>query len=200
MGQSLDFIGSFIVAGIVTVIVFSLNASMNQTAYMRTSEQISQDAATNAMNILQYDLYKAGYRVTTGEKIFAAESLKVSFAADLNNNGTPLTVIYTVGATAQLTATKNITDRPLFRTVGTNASVNIVQGMTDCSFAYYDTGGYAMSYSSLNAAKRALIRGIAIRLTVEPANPVDTAYLKSPEPVVPVKISKTIWPKNLGVW
>jgi hypothetical protein len=193
MGQFLDYIGSLLVAGIVTIIVFSLNASMTRTAFTRTSEQISQDAATNMMQILQYDFYKAGYRVTTGQKIMAAESLRVSFAADLSNSGTPATVTYAVGNPSELTTTSNTKDRPLFRTVNSNPSLNIIQGLTNCIFAYYDTGGHKMSYSSMDSVKRTVIRGIAITLTVEPSNPIDTTY-------VPVKISKDIWPKNLGVW
>jgi hypothetical protein len=145
------------------------------------------------MEIVENDFYKIGYRVTTGQKIMAAESLMVSFAADLNNSGTPATVTYAVGDTSQLTVTSNINDRPLYRTVDSNPSVNTIQGLTKCSFAYYDTGGHKMSYSSLDSAKRAVIRGIAVTLTVEPSNPIDTTY-------IPVKMSKTIWPKNLGVW
>jgi hypothetical protein len=193
MGTFLDYIGSLLVAGIITIIVFSLNANMTRTAYTRTNEQISQDAATNMLRILQTDFYKAGYRVTTGEKITVAEALRVSFVADLDNVGTPATITYAVGDSTQLTVTSNIHDRPLFRTVNSNPSVNIIQGMTNCSFAYYDTGGSKMSYSPMDAAKRALIRGIAVTVTVEPGNPSDTMY-------VPVKMSKTIWPKNLGVW
>jgi hypothetical protein len=194
MADQIDYVGSTIIAGIVAIIVFSLNASTTQTAYTRNAEQISQDAATNMMEILEYDFYKMGYRVTAGEKIMVAESLRISFAADLNNSGTPATVTYTVGDSTQLKVTSHIHDRPLFRTVNSGASANIVQGLTDFSFAYFDTGGHKMSYSSLNtSANRAVIRGITVTLTVELGNPLDTTY-------VPVKMSKQIWPKNLGIW
>ena len=193
MGDHIDYVGSTIIAGIVAIIVFSLNASMTETAYTRNTEQISQDAAINMMEILQYDFYKMGYRVT-GEKIMAAESLRISFAADLNNSGTPATVTYTVGDSTQLKVTSNIHDRPLFRTVNGDASANIVQGLTDFSFAYFDTGGHKMSYSLLaDSAKRAVIRGITVMVTVDLGNPLDTTG-------VPVKMSKQIWPKNLGSW
>lgn len=193
MGQILDYIGSIVLAGIVTLIVFTLNTTMTQTAFTRTSEQMSQDAATNMIEILQYDLYKAGYRVSTGQKITVAESLRISFAADIGNTGTPKTITYAVGTTSQLTITPNANDRPLYRTVNSAASVNIVQGLRSCYFAYYDTGGYKMTYSPMDSAKRSLIRGITITATVEPGNPIDTTYIQA-------KISKAIWPKNLGVW
>jgi hypothetical protein len=193
MGTFIDYIGSLLIAGVITIIVFSLNASMTQTAYTRTNEQISQDAATNMMQILQSDFYKAGYRILSGQQITVAESLRFSFLADLNNVGTSTTIAYAVGTPSQLTVTSNINDRPLFRTLNSNPSVNIIQGMRNCYFAYYDTGGYKMNYSSLDSAHRAMIRGIAVTVTVEPSNPNDTTY-------IPVKMSKTIWPKNLGAW
>lgn len=193
MGTFIDYIGSLVIAGVITIIVFSLNARMTQTAYTRTNEQISQDAATNMLQILQSDFYKAGYRILKGQQITVAESLMFSFVADLNNVGGSTTITYAVGTPSQLTYTSNIKDRPLFRTLNSNPSVNIIQGMTNCVFAYYDTGGYKMNYSSLDSIHRAVIRGIAVTVTVEPSNPNDTMY-------VPVKMSKTIWPKNLGAW
>ena len=193
MGTFIDYIGSLLIAGVITIIVFSLNASMTQTAYTRTNEQISQDAATNMMQILQYDFYKAGYRILQGEKISVAESLRFTFFADLNNVGVSTKIAYSVGDTSQLLVTSNINDRPLFRRLNNNPSVNIVQGMTNCYFAYYDTGGYKMRYSTLDSAHRAVIRGIATTVTVEPGNPNDTTY-------VPIRMTKTIWPKNLGAW
>lgn len=193
MGTFLDYIGSLLIAGVITIIVFSLNSRMTHTAYTRTNEQISQDAATNMMQILQSDLYKAGYRILTGQQITVAESLRVSFAADLGNVGGSTTITYAVGTTSQLTYTSNSKDRPLFRTLNSNPPVNIIQGMTNCYFAYYDTGGYKMNYASLDSTRRKVIRGIAVTVTVEPSNPNDTLY-------VPVRMSKTIWPKNLGAW
>ena len=194
MGSQFDYIGSLIIGGLITVIVFSLNATITRTAFQRNTEQISQDYATNMMEIIENDIYQIGYRISSTTHILVAESLKFSFLGDIDNSGTADSLTYTVGDSTELSRTSNVHDRPLYRKVNNNARQNIILGLTKFKFTYIDTGGYTKSYSSLTTqANRYLIRSIGISLTVEPSDPIDTLF-------VPVSTSRRIQPKNLGGW
>ncbi len=194
MITQLDYVGSLIIAGMISLFVYSLTSNFNEIEYQRNKDLISQEFATNMLDIIENDFYKAGYRVTAGDKILLADSARFSFRSDLGNVGYIDTVLYTLGETTELPATSNIHDRPLYRRINGGSPLNVVLGLTRFKFTYLDTAGHAMSYSSLTAVSaRAAIRAIVMDFTVEPSDPMDTTF-------IPVVMQRQIQPKNLGAW
>lgn len=182
-----------IIGGLVVLTVLTLNASITNSAFERGRDLISQQSAVNLTKLLEYDLYKAGYR-TSGSPLVKAESLAVMFAADLDDTGVPDSIRYTVGTAGDLSGTGNPRDIPLSRAVNANPALNVAPGLVRFFFSYIDTGGNQMRYDSLQFSHhRDVVRLIKVQFTMEPSEPIDTLF-------IPVSVTKVIRPKNLGGW
>lgn len=193
MGSQIDYIGSLIVNGLVILLVLTLNGNVATTSFQRTRDLTSQQSATTMMEILEYDLYKAGYR-TTGVPFLRAESTAIQFTADIDDNGVEDTISYQLGTPSENGLTPNLRDRPLRRRVNSTLAYDIAQGLVEFSFAYFDTGSYRMVYDSLKTeTHRALVRLLEVSFRVEPTDPIDTTY-------IPVQVRKIIRPRNVGGW
>ncbi len=192
MGTQWDYIGSLVIGGIVIVIVLSISNTLT-TTYHRTRDLISQEAALHLVRILEHDLYKIGY-LTPGVPVVEADSTRLRFTLDVDEDGIPDTLGYVLGDTAGLSQTTNPLDKPLYRALNNEEPVGVAIGLVDFSFAYFDTGGIRMEYDSLKAERhRATIRSIEVAFKVEPAEPIDTTY-------IPVVIRRLIRPRNLTLW
>jgi hypothetical protein len=193
MNTSLDNISSMIIGGLIVLTVLTLNANITTSAFERTRDLVSQEAAVNLTKLLEHDLYKLGYR-TSGVPLLRAESLAVKFAADLADDGTPDTILYRVGTADILAGTTNPRDIPLYRSINRGDSINVAPGLVRFFFSYIDTSGNVMRYDSLKSeAYRQVVRLITVRFTVEPSDPLDSLF-------IPVTVTKTVRPKNLGEW
>ena len=189
MQYFLDVVGSFIIGGIILLILVNLNLSSSNSAAENLKNNISQSNLTSTAQIIENDLYKIGYRIT-GEWIVVADSTELKFFADIDNNGIKDSIHYYIGETSQLFSTFNPNDRLLYRVVNneTPKSSNVV---VDFSFSYFDSLGAMLSYTSLkNASSRRKIKTITVNMYVESTEPVEGIY-----PGVAWK--KTIIPKNL---
>ncbi|MCI0564770.1 MAG: hypothetical protein MN733_40405, partial [Nitrososphaera sp.] len=124
MGSTTDLIGSFIIGGLVVLIILSLNYNLSTTAFQRSQDLISQQASVELLQIFENDLYKIGYRASS-IPVLRAESLAVVFLADLDDNGVVDSIRYSVGDSTFFPDTKNIHDRPLFRTLNTGSALNV---------------------------------------------------------------------------
>lgn len=194
MGSAFDYIVSMIVAAGISLIVLTLNANMTQTAFQRNRDMVSQEVAVTLMQILEHDLFKAGYR-TSGSVITRAESLAITFNADLNDDGTPDSIRYDVGSPSSLANSSNPSDRPLYRKVNNESTVDVAFGLVSFYFSYVDTADNVIPYAQLTTqGKRDVVRMIRFYLRVEPADPIDTTNY------VPVEVTKNIVPKNIGGW
>jgi hypothetical protein len=194
MGSMLDYIGSMIVAGGVSLLVLTLNANMTQTSFQRNLDMVSQQSAVKLTEILEHDLYKAGYRIS-GSVITRAESLALSFIADLNDDGRPDSIHYNVGSPSSLANSSNPNDRPFYRKVNGEQMVDVALGLVSFYFSYIDTANRVIPYTELTTqAKRDVIRMIRFSFRVEPADPIDTTNY------VPVQVTKNILPKNIAGW
>ena len=193
MGSTTDLIGSFVIGGLVIVIILSLNYNLSNTTFQRSQDLISQQASVELLNILENDLYKAGYR-TTATPVLLAESLSVAFLADLDDNGTIDSVRYTVGDTTFFLTTTNPHDRPLYRRLNAGSQQNVASGLTEFYFAYRDTAGSVIPYDSLKYVRhRSVVRLITFAFVIEPSDPLDSTF-------IPVTVEKVIHPKNIGGW
>lgn len=189
MNNILDIVGSFIVAGMVILLVITLNLNMNSTSIETIeSSKVQTNTAVNSI-IFDYDLYKIGYRATSN-RITKADSNWIIYKSDYDNNGSLDSIEYKLGPTSDLAATTNQNDRLIYKKINTGSylSMGVVSFL---KIFYYDSVGSQISYASLSSQpNRNLIRTLKLQVTFESS---DSNYAVSQG----TNWTKIIRPKNL---
>ncbi|PIW69806.1 MAG: hypothetical protein COW08_05195 [Ignavibacteriales bacterium CG12_big_fil_rev_8_21_14_0_65_30_8] len=185
----LDLIGSYIIAGAIILMIGKLNIYILNSANESMSSNLRQLTVTTSADIINYDFYKIGYRIT-GDKIVEADEDKIKFYSDIDDNGAADTIYYYTGNVSELSSTPNPSDKLLYRILNNEAPLSS-NAVTDFKLTYYDSSNTEISYGKLNSQNwRDYIKTIKIYLKVESPEPVDTAYQV-------VEWQKKITPKNL---
>ncbi|MDQ7818564.1 MAG: hypothetical protein RDU14_16180 [Melioribacteraceae bacterium] len=175
MSSILDIVGSFIIAGMIILLIITLNLNMNSISIQTIENNAVQiNTATNSL-IFDYDLYKIGYRVPSN-RITKADSNWIIYRSDYDNNSTIDTLEYKTGATSELLMTTNPNDRLLYKKI--NSGNYVTMGVVSkCKIFYYDSLGGQISYASLsNQSSRDLIRTLKIEATFESPDSNYAAY------------------------
>ncbi len=190
MGYLLDIVGSFIIAGMVIMILLAVNINNSASSSVILFTTIEQEKVTDVSELIEYDFYKLGYRIPD-EKISVADSNEIKFYTDINNNDFVDSVHYYLGETTDLTSTTNPNDRFLHRRRNDTDSLSTQIPVTDFHLSYFDSIGNTLDYASLTStAGRELIKSIKIKITVESDEMYDDQYRAS-------EWKKKISPKNL---
>jgi len=189
MNSILDTIGSFIVAGIIMLLIIASSLNMNSASVQAIENSLVQtNAAVNSI-IFDYDLYKIGYRVPSN-KITLADSNRIKYKTDFDNNSTIDSIEYKIGLTDNLYYTTNPHDRIIYKKINNDSYVNMGV-VSKFIFSYYDSVGTQLSYQSLsNQSNRNLIRMLKILATFESS---DSNYSFDQA----INWTKLIRPKNL---
>jgi hypothetical protein len=190
MAYLLDILGSVIIAGMVVMILLTININTTTSSSALLFTTIEQRKITAATELIQYDFYKIGYLIP-GEKIAIADSNEIKFYSDIDNDTETDSVHYYLGNTTDLTYTSNPNDKPLYRQRNWQDSLLAEIPVVDFNLSYYDSIGNSLDYSSLtNSAGRDLIKSIKIKITVESDEMYADEYRTS-------EWKKKISPKNL---
>jgi hypothetical protein len=190
MAYLLDILGSVIIAGMVVMILLTININTSTSSSALLFTTIEQRKITAATELIQYDFYKIGYLIP-GEKIAIADSNEIKFYSDIDNDTEIDSVHYYLGNTTDLTYTSNPNDKPLYRQRNWQDSLLAEIPVVDFNLSYYDSIGNSLDYSSLtNSAGRDLIKSIKIKITVESDEMYADEYRTS-------EWKKKISPKNL---
>lgn len=140
--------------------------------------------------VLDFDLYKIGYRVPSS-KILLADSTRLIFLSDIDNNGKIDTIEYELGSPNELTPTPNPNDRILYRIFNNEPKKGSNLGVVDFKFVYLDSTNNTLNYASLNSQiHRDRIKAIRYYIRIESVYPVEGYYPGA-------EIKKVIRPKNL---
>lgn len=189
MATWLDVVGSFIIGGIIILILVNLNLFISSSSQENLYTNIVQENLSTTTEIFEHDFYRMGSAVA-GSKIALADSNAIKFYGDENDNGSADTLYYYLGSTAQLTATPNPDDRIMYRVLN-NASPLPTTTLNDFKLSYFDSAGNQINYSALNnQTQRDNIKSIEIYLKVESSQAVDGVYQAA-------EWRRTIFPKNL---
>jgi lipopolysaccharide export LptBFGC system permease protein LptF len=190
MSYLLDIVGSFIIAGIVIMILLAININNSASSSVILFTTIEQQKLTDVTDLIEYDFYKLGYCIS-GEKISVADSNEIKFYTDIDNNNLTDSIHYYLGETSDLTYTSNPNDKPLHRNRNDQDSLSTNFPVVDFNLSYFDSIGNTLDYASLtNSAGRELIKSIKIKITVESDELYDEHYRTS-------EWKKKISPKNL---
>ena len=190
MGYLLDIVGSFIIAGMVIMILLAVNINNNASSSVILFTTIEQQKVTDVSELIEYDFYKIGYRIPD-EKIAIADSNEIKFYTDINNDDVVDSVHYYLGELTDLSSTTNPNDRLLHRRRNNTDSLSTAIPVVDFNLSYFDSIGNSLDYASLTSSGvRELIKSIKIKITVESDEMYDEQYRTS-------EWKKKISPKNL---
>ncbi len=168
MSALIDIIGSMVIGAMVMMIFINLNIAKSNEQYSSNSElQLQQNAKTLA-DMLEYDLRKIGYNYT-GNPFITTDSSKISFYADIDNNGIIDKVTYLTGSPSEVSYTSNPNDRILYRVVNTDTSKGPSLGITKLQFDYFNSVGK-------RTAVQDSIKYIKTEIWVETPEKVDKTY------------------------
>ena len=188
MGYLLDIVGSFIIGGIVIMILLAVNINNSASSSVILFTTLEQQKVTDVSELIEYDFYKIGYRISN-EKISVADSNEIIFYTDVDNNNLTDSIHYYLGETTDLSYTSNPNDKPLYRI--RNDSLVTEMPVADFNLSYFDSIGNTLDYASLtSSAGRELISSIKIKIKVESDEMYDGHYRAS-------EWKKKISPKNL---
>ncbi len=172
MNIMLDIMGSFVIGGILALMLFNFNAYQSNTRYQSDSElQLQQNAKTLA-DIINYDLRKIGYDMERDSIWVETSSQRLSFYSDIDRDGTPDLVTYFLGDSTEstATATPNPRDKTLFRVVNSDTTGGPTLGLTKLIFLYMDESGNPTTVPSD-------IKYIKSEIWVESLEPVAGEYI-----------------------
>ncbi len=147
MAYWLDLIGSYIIAGTIILMIGRLNVYILNSSNENLQSNREQLNLSTSADIIDYDFYKIGYRIT-GDKIVIADSDKIKFYADIDNNGTGDTLYYYAGDLSELSSTKNPNDKLLYRILNNEIALSAT-AVTDFKLTYFDSLIAQIFYSFL---------------------------------------------------
>lgn len=190
MSSLIDIITATFIGAILILMIIGITFYIQNSAHEVNNANIAQMNVKEIAELLDYDLYKVGFRVP-GSKIILADSAKLFFLSDIDNNGKIDTIKYILGNPAELTVTPNPNDRILYRVVNNEPQRGSNLGVVDFKFTYYDSTNSKINYASLvSQTQRDKIKAIEYYVKVESLYPVEGYYPGA-------EIKKVIRPKNL---
>ena len=188
-----DMITATLIFGVLALTAARVQANINLTMYENQYNVVTQTNAVELARQIESDFTKIGYHIS-GQKIFAADSTKIQFTADLNNIKSTNTLIYSIGDRSQCAMTANKNDFPLFRSQDAK-TVTQNWGLTYFKLTYYDSTNRKIATPITGTANLARIHAICTSFRLESPDPVidgkDTVWSA-------VTWKKTIIPRNLG--
>jgi hypothetical protein len=174
MTAILDIILSFIIGGILLLTILRVDANLTDTAFQSSLDYSAEESAIGLGQIFEYDFYKIGYHATD-PKITYADTARISFKADLENDSDVVAVTYSTGTIADASSTPNPNDFPLYRQVG-GSSAKSYYGLTWLKFTYYDSSGTELSTPMTLTSDLEKIKSIRVQATMQSTFPYDTTY------------------------
>ena len=97
----LDTLGSYIIGGIVLVIMTAVILNMQDTARQTMFNEISQISLAEMSQTMEREMTNLGYRVRDPQKILGLSYRSIRFLSDHDNNGVVDTISYTMQRTRQ---------------------------------------------------------------------------------------------------
>ncbi len=197
MSSILDTVGSAILAGAILLIVMRINSSMMEANYQNNlraiiAEQISGvDTLGGAAAILEKDFSKIGSNASPAFVI--ADSNKITFKGDLDNNGVVDSVKYSlVALSIPAGGNPNLKYR-LIRRQNTQSGIAGGIGVSQFKLTYYDSLGRALT-TPVGSGSLSKIRSVRVQMQTQSSirvkNDIDTTFASA-------YWEKVISPKNL---
>jgi hypothetical protein len=169
LAQLQDLIGSIIIGGVILLMLLVFNGNIMESAGIQTFKTTVQGNLTAVTDIVENDFRKMGYRVAFPQDsaIVTAESTKIVFQGDIDNNGSVDLFQYTTD-TVGVIKTPNPRDIAVRRKVtgpATPQDARMVLGITKFKLQYYDALDSLIKESPVLLPSK--IRSIKITIAIE---------------------------------
>jgi hypothetical protein len=193
MGAILDYITSVVIFGVLLLTVARVQTNLQSTLGQSTFNLTTQRSGVELARQIEYDFLKIGHRVN-GLKIGVADSTRITFRSDLENNHNVLTVAYRAGTPSEATYSMNPDDFPLYRAIN-GVAVRQNFGLTSFRIWYFDSLYNQMTTPITVVDSLRKIKSIRVRFTVTSQDPItdgiDTVWSA-------ITWEKHIIPRNLA--
>ena len=193
MSDWIDLVGSYIIGGLVLLMIVGLNIFVSNSSTDNLYTNIAQASISTTSNIIHNDFYKIGYRIAN-KRIVLADSSRIKFYSDINNEGNIDSIYYYTGPVSQLTSTPNPNDKLLYRILN-NSSELSSNAIVKFKLTYFDSLGAKIPYNLLTSQSILnSIRTIQVYVLVESSAPVDGVYQAAEwqERIIPRNLSSGI--------
>jgi hypothetical protein len=166
----LDIIGAMMIGAVLMMNSSQLMLQSSTTSSQFMFESVVQKNLLDAATLIEHDFTKIGYLQGSenlsyvANVITTAETGKIVFKADLDNNGVLETVEYSIGPTSGLPQTKNPNDRPFFRKIDGVGVAAQSYGITMFILEYYTYNGIKLTTPVANKGE---ITTISITIACE---------------------------------
>ena len=185
MGTSsiLDIIGSFVIAGFLFLMTMRMNEAAQETSSAYHIQLNLQTNLTTLVSILEFDLRKIGYcrdfsKIPDPTKsLLLADSTRIKFLCDYNNDGVLDSIYYYLGSPSELTDTPNPRDCYLYKQTNSGTPEKWNFGVTRFSFQYYDALADTLTFPITDPS---LVQTMEISVQVEAADPYEQKYVNDP--------------------
>lgn len=191
-----DIICSTVIGGVVLSMLMGFNTQIVEEAGAQTVKTMAQTNLTTGTEIVEFEFRKLGYYVLSRKdsSILLADSNKIRFAGDIDNDGIVDTLKYEFNA-ALPSGNPNKNTHLLYRTLNGGSPQPMNIGLTKFKISYFDsTGGLFTTYPITTPSR---IRLLKIAMNIEstvPYIPVEEKYVKQNPGVY---WERTFKPKNL---
>jgi hypothetical protein len=195
MSALYDIVISVAVGGMILVMLVMFNGTIAQEGTAQTIKIMTQTNFTEVTRDLEYYLRKMGYGVSAiDSSILTADSNKIKFKGDFDNNGTVDTLTYYFNP-ALASGKPNTNTHILFTTLNKQAMQNINIGITRFRLSYFDATG--TPYTSYPVSSPSKIKSFKIAMNLESTVPFSVTTEKYVKLNPGVYWERTIKPKNL---
>jgi len=185
----LDVLGATIISGLIIFMLMQLNMRMVTTSTDMLSSTITQSESAVSAQIIEYYIYKIGHKATSN-KISIADSNRIKFCGDMNNNSTIDTITFYLDEN-RFEGSENPKSKGLYR-IENNGERLITAVVSKFQLSYFDSISTKLTYASLrNQNVRDKIRSIKIFIDFESSFPVNDSYQG-------VTWKRVIRPKNIS--
>lgn len=170
MSSYINLIGSIIIGGLLFLMINRFNSSLGQNSKEQVLNSITMENSTSITKLIEFDFNRMGLRVSmTNNSVIQADSNRITFLSDIDDNGVVDTVRYFVSNTDIVTSTVNPRDLILYRLVNNQAQKDAAMGVTRFHVRYLDRSGY-------DTTDLSQIKTFVITLRVESTAPYDQQY------------------------
>jgi len=185
----LDVLGATIISGLIIFMLMQLNMRMVTTSTDMLSSTITQSESAVSAQIIEYYFYKIGHKATSN-KISIADSNRIKFCGDMNNNSKIDTITFYLDEN-RFEGSENPKSKGLYR-IENNGERLITAVVSKFQLSYFDSISTKLTYASLrNQNVRDKIRSIKIFIDFESSFPVNDSYQG-------VTWKRVIRPKNIS--
>ena len=170
MSSHLNLIGSFIIGGLLFLMIGRFYSSMSQNSHERTLDSITIQTASGISDLIEFDFNRMGLGAASPTTaLFMADSNRIGFLSDIDHNGVVDTVRYILSDVNAASNTENPRDKILYRLVSNEPQINATLGVTEFKIRYFDSLGYETTDITQ-------MKNFDISLMVESTTPYDNRY------------------------